>query len=156
MLADHIRLKKFIAMYLLFYFAAGLVARGISGQEIFPFFSWFLFDKVPNIKHKYMVRITNYKNEELKHPKFFSDAGGIVKDPHSVVADSLIGYFATSYIKKQDEVEGDKLRLLFEKNFLETDTDYELVRIKYNPLVRWKTGKIIEVKKLETFSTRKE
>lgn len=73
---EYNRLKTFIIAFLAFYFVAGLSTEVLlknREKDLPPFFSWFLFDHVPNETGvtAYAVRIMEYHGEKLDPPVLF-------------------------------------------------------------------------------------
>jgi hypothetical protein len=150
-------LKKIILLVLLFYFSAGLSTEiFMNGKEkdFPPFFSWFLFERVPNEKYstKYVVNITQIGGEQFNPPVLYGDAKGIVNEPASPKARDLIRFIGLN-LNRGSTNESEKLRKYLERVYLPRSTKYEILLITYNPLTYFKTGKIEKSRKLGEYMT---
>lgn len=151
---DYVRLKIFLILFLIFYFVAGLSTEiFLPGKEknLPPFFSWFLFDRVPNDKNltEYKVRILEYNNKALNPPVFFDQAHGIIDNPQSPKMRILIQRLGQSMERKSED-ESLRLRRLLEQVYLPQNLRYEIVIVTYDPILRFKTGQF-EIKILGEF-----
>ena len=133
------RLKIFIGGFLIVYFVIGFLTRYIPKGEVFPFFSWKLFDSIPNTSTEYGVLVSIYNGKSFQPPRLFKDAKGIIPQYDSIQARNIIQNMGKAHVKAQIE-ERERLRRLFEKNFLKLPARYQLIRMRYNPLQRWKNG----------------
>jgi hypothetical protein len=135
------RLQSLGIGFLVLYFVVGLASLATPRQEIFPIYSWFLFATVPNQDEKYDVRIYSVGHYKMETPVFYNDgAANIVLDPHSITAYKIIQKMGEAYTRDQMK-EFRRYRKLFEKNALWSNTDYEIVKVSYDPIQRWETGK---------------
>ena len=133
------KLKRFLAGFLLFVFAGGLLTLLVPRQEIYPIYSWFLFALTPNAKTRYALRILEYRNQPLNPPLFYDEAGSLVPKPQSVTLVKIAQYWGRA-VEQGDRDAENKNRALFESNFLPGASRYALVRVHYDPVERWKTG----------------
>lgn len=117
----------------------GYAALPLPGNEIFPFYSWSMFSKVPTEQNNYVVFIHEVGGKQLIPAKEFQEASGIVNSPQSVVAHQVIQKLGLAY-RRGDHKEQTEMRVLFEKNYLSVGTRYELASMNYDPLTRWKSG----------------
>ena len=70
--------KILILLFLLLYFVAGLFARNAPGAEVYPFFSWFLFTKVPSFTEtEYTIRFLTHEEEVFTPPLLFKEASSL-------------------------------------------------------------------------------
>jgi hypothetical protein len=135
------RLQSLGIGFLIFYFVVGLLSLATPRQEIYPIYSWFLFALVPNQEDRYDVRIYAVGNYKMEKPVLYSDGpDNISPDPHSITSYKVIQKMGETYEKK-DVKEFKRYRELFEKNSLWGKTDYEIVKVSYDPIQRWETGK---------------
>lgn len=135
-------LKKFILALFILYFIGGLATEILPAwrdKSMIPFYSWFLFDTVPNKKHIASLRILEYRGKVLEPPVLFVEAKGVVREPRSPKARELISELNKSIRQNQKEETG-RLREFLEQSFLPRCIRYEIVLIKYDPIERWKTG----------------
>lgn len=138
-MADYKRLKIFIGGFLIVYFVVGFFTRYIPKGEIFPFFSWRLFQSIPNTIVEYGVMISIYNGKPFQPPRLFQDAKGIIPQSDSINAREIIQNLGRAHAKNQIE-KRENLRKLFEKNFLKLPARYQLIRMRYNPIQKWKSG----------------
>ena len=151
-------LRKIIMAFLIFYFSVGLFARYLSDgvEDVYPFFSWFLFSKVPaRIQIDFAIRIHEFAEKRFEPPIFFEKAKGIYDKTSYSTTDyyhlvQLLGMSLQS--NRMNEVK--RLRRELEKNFLSYPVVYEVVELKFNPIERWKTGQFIGIKSLVTFTSQ--
>lgn len=143
-------LKLFIFAFLLLYFVGGLAAKTLRlhGDEFFPVFSWFLFERVPFMRQQYAVQILSSYDRKLPEPVFFAKAKGLVPDPESITAYILIQDLGRAIAKKQPTKIAN-LRLAFEENYLFPSTDYKIVEIAYNPIDRFKNDQLLSIKSIK-------
>lgn len=139
-------LKLFLVAFLGMYFAIGIAASTVLKSflvhdEIYPVFSWFLFDKVPKERNVFGLRLHQVGEAEISPPLLFQEAEIWVSNPHSITAQTLIQRLGRARLghSREDVV---SIRRMLEKGFLPPDTRYELVRIRYHPLKRWRTGEM--------------
>lgn len=145
-------LKLFLLLCIATYFTIGLLTEIFGKQEIIPIYSWFLFITVPNEKVEYAVLLYEYHGKVFQPPIFFQEAKGIVNQPTSAVALSNIQDFGRAESAGNKE-ESERVRKLFEQNFLPPPARYELVRLRYDPVQRWRKGEIKEFKHIREFRT---
>jgi len=153
-MADYNKLKKYIIVFLIIYFIGGLSTAALPAwkdKSITPFFSWFLFHKVPNNGQMASVRILEYNGDVFDPPLFFTQAEDVVADPRSQKARQLIHEFLKSIQLKQDK-KSEEVRAIFEQNFLPSCIRYEVVALEFNPIERWKSGQYT-VKTKKEFTT---
>lgn len=141
-------LKNFIFFLIIFYFISGLsteIFLSNRQKDFPPFFSWFLFDRVPNAQEirKFSVLILEVNGKKITPPVLFYDAKGIVAEPDSPKARELIKKLGYAL---QTGAQDLRLQKLLEEAYLPENTKYEIVLVGYDPLLRYKSGnyKIIE------------
>ena len=132
--------RKFILIVIFSYFIAGISIGflNVKDEEVFPFFSWSLFSRIPNRGYQYSVQITEYNGQIIK-PVLFQKASSIVNKSHSSEPDRIIQNMGKNFDKNTQEFE--KMKNLLEGNYLGNTTKYNLVLLTYDPLQKWKTGK---------------
>ena len=130
----------FIVGFIFLYFVNGMITGFSGAKEIFPFFSWNLFGHIPNKVNEYAIIVEEYNGKKISPPQLFQEAKGIVKESDSVIAHNLIKDFGKAYDKKKIQ-EAERLQKLFNANFIKAPAQYRLIRIIYNPVERWKTGR---------------
>ncbi len=132
----------------------GLVAYGIGGfltfdiakkksNELFPVFSWFLFAEVPQKIHvRYTIRIHRVDGRDLAPPILFAAAEAYA-NPKSVSANKLIDEIGRAN-ERQEEGEVQRMRGTLEENQINRVQRYELMKLTYDPVERYQTGKVLE------------
>ena len=135
-------LRNILALLLGFYFLIG-IALGFSGkrQEIFPIFSWFLFDKVPNTVTRYNIMIHQYQGKDFNPAITLSQGSSFIVGNQEIKARVLIQQLGKAHARG-DKNEFSRLRNILETNFFKETTKYELILETYQPIQRWKTGEV--------------
>ena len=130
----------FIIGFIFLYFLVGMLTGFLGIKEIFPFFSWNLFGHIPNKTNEYAIIVDVYNGTTVSPPQLFQEAKGVVRQSSSIIAYYLIQDFGKAYERREMQ-KSERLRELFEANFIKAPAQYRLIRIIYNPLERWKTGR---------------
>ena len=121
-------------------------------DEIFPFFGWSLFSKVPNLESRYWIVIDRHDGRSVEPPVSFLQAPESIVTGNRWVARKVIQRLGRAVDKgKTEEVED--LRRLLEQNYLKGRVRYELLFERYQPLDRWKTGESRERRRLASFDS---
>lgn len=139
------RIKYFVIFSLVFYFVAGILTEVVlpnRQKNFLPFYSWFLFHKVPSETNRiaYGVLILEVNGKVLRKPLLFEEALGIVEEPKSPKATELISSFARSLERKRTK-ESERYRSTFEDIYLPNNIRYQVAIIQYDPILRYETGK---------------
>jgi hypothetical protein len=134
------RLATFFSGAIALYLVIGLASLGRSGHETFPFYSWFLFAKVPNGNDQFTIRLLSAQGKTFTPPLKFLNAKGYVEDRKSIIAHRVIENLGKALQAKDDEKIAIHRELL-ESNYLKADTVYEVVAESYHPVERLHTGK---------------
>jgi hypothetical protein len=130
--------KIFVPLCLTVYFVVGF--SRIRTTDIVPFSAWALFIFVPNQPSIFTLQLDSLNGSALIPPERFED--GAFTNPHDITAYYLINRFGIAW-EKGDTKDIRKLRSLLEKNILPAKPlDWELIKITYDPLQRWKTGNV--------------
>ncbi len=149
-------LKNFIFTFLIFYFIAGLSTEILlpgRQKDIPPFFSWFLFNHIPQSQaSQQAVRILEYQGKTFDPPVYFNQAYGVVEDPRSAKARELIRRLAGALLMEQKE-ESERLRRIFEQVYLPSSVRYDVVVVTYDPREQLLSGKSPHIRKLGEFTT---
>ncbi len=130
--------KILIFAFISTYFFIGILLGAVDypNEEIFPFFSWSLYSKVPNNVKKYTLRITEYRNQKIE-PVLFAQAFGRVINPTSTHAERIIQDMGKSFHNNPARF---KIEQKLIDNYLLKTTRYELIMIEYEPLQKYKYG----------------
>jgi hypothetical protein len=123
------------------YFAVGY-AR-IRTTDWVPFSAWALFVYVPNRPATYTLKFQAADGKPLQPPVAFES--GKFGDPGDITAYYLINHFGMAW-EKGDAEKAQKFQALVEANVLPRDRklEWELMRVTYDPIRRWKTGAVEE------------
>ncbi len=126
-------------LFLVAVLVIGYAAIPLPGNEIFPFYSWTMFSLVPAEQNGFAVFILEEGGNVLNPPLEFQQAGSRVGGQNSVVAYRDIQNMGKAYLAG-DTQRFEELRQLFEKNYIHVGTRYQLMKMNYDPITRWKTG----------------
>jgi hypothetical protein len=108
-----------------------------------PFSAWALFVFVPNEPVAYGVKLRSAGDRVFDPPLDFKRADGIVANPHDIVSAFNIDMLGFA-LEKGDSAAADRYRGLLEANALPKAARWDLVRLDYDPVDRWKTGRAAE------------
>jgi len=151
------RIWFYILAGLFLYLVGGLLTFDLEkkkSNEVFPVFSWFLFADVPQKNHvRYTLRVLRADDRDLVPALFFSEAGAFA-NPKSVSANKLIDEIGRS-LAHQEEGEVQRLRRTLEENQIHRIQRYELIKLTYDPVERYQTGKM-QVESIRIFEKGKE
>lgn len=146
------RLKVLVIGFLIAYFVVGIAARTVTAgdEDTYPFFSWFLFSKVPSrIQSDYAIKIIEVDGKPLPQPTLLEKTSGIFNNSRS-----LAEYFQTARnlgvsLKQKQLGQVNQIRTHLEKNlFSGRLVTYEVLEIRYNPIERYKSGKFISSERI--------
>lgn len=137
------------------YVVVGVWGVWLSGDEIYPVFSWRLFDHIPNTQVDYTVRIHQYGNTVVDPPVWFADSSGVfssidLSPPGYVILFRALGQ---SIEEKLGEETVRMARRELEQHFVVTPVVYELVKIIYNPIDFWQDRIVEHEFSLGTFTS---
>jgi hypothetical protein len=113
-------------------------ARWFPHRELYPFYSWSLFALVPNMEHRYTARIYEANGEIMEPPTLFEEARRNVRQPHSAAVLQLFTRLARAHEAGQ-EAEVERLLRLVDDH-IPRPARFELVRLTYQPVERWRNG----------------
>lgn len=147
-------LKKSIILFMISYTFASFYIT-YEDREIFPFFSWNMFNKVPpDIAEAYDVLIHKADTETFTPPKSINEVKNIYRPNAGGAAlyRSIIGKFGLS-LKDNNVKEASRRRAMLESKFLLHPVEYEVVHIRFNTIERFKTGRTLKLVSLGKFSS---
>lgn len=153
------RLQSALAVFLCFYFVAGLTTFFLfpSGKDksFPPFFHWFLFALVPNehFSTQYTVRLTAYQDVPLVQPELFGDADDIITEAKANRARDGIRRLGNALAQGNVRA-AEEIRASIETAYFPSKLAYEVVKITYNPLERFATGKLEKIDVLGSYETK--
>lgn len=137
------------------YVAIALSPPPTGSLETFPFFNWSLFSQTSDKKLDVVAIIRSVDGKPLSKPAFFYD----MKDRFAVAAAKnsrfakTIDRLAFAILSNDEEIER-RTRDLVEKHYFRESgqMEYDIAMILYDPLERYRTGKIDKVKVLRRYS----
>lgn len=144
------RSRKLLALFLLTQLVVGYGGWFTAQHEIFPFTSWLLFVLVPDQVTDYDILIHGPGSQPPDPPLPFSQSGTLVRAPHSITSYQLVQQLGMA-VRKGDASRVASLRSRLEEQFTVSHLPYDLVRVTYRPLARWKTGRVISRLTLQSF-----
>lgn len=147
--------RRLVAM-LWIYCLAGVVSQKLvpGVDEIFPFFGWSLFSKVPNEEREYQLILHRSRGQRVKPPTSFLEAPDNMVRGNRFIARKLIQRLGRA--QDRGDVEGvTSLRRLLEQSYLQKKSRYELVFERYDPLEKWRDGSSRERRSLAIFNSGK-
>lgn len=149
------RLACLVIVYVLISCTARATTHITSMVEVFPFFAWSLFSKVPNERNEFAIRIKEFDDETVDPPRFLGSFGPPFGKFSSTGWDILQAWGHA--VSSGNEREAEERRKAFELLFLKPkvkNVEYELVKRRYDVLERWESGAVREVKLVAAFSLR--
>jgi hypothetical protein len=146
------RWKVIIAASLIVYVLVGWgrLLRAKDKREVFPAFHWFLFHSVPLHQTEYTIEVTSAGGRALDPPVNYQLWDGTV-EPDSATLWRLI-QIANTYRNQGKLDDANEIKSRYETQFfIGREFGYDLYKLSYNPLERWKTG---EAEKAYILSTQ--
>ncbi len=141
---SYLRLKMFLAAFtsMIFIMGYATLARAPS-YEIFPFYSWVMFALTPQEEEDYAVKISVVEGVPLDVPVVFQEAGELVHSAESIAVYQRIQRMGKAW-EKGDTGCGD--RAIFEREYFRKRVSYDLVKRRFDPIERWKSGRFEETR----------
>lgn len=147
-------LKRSIILFLIIYAFAGFFFTR-DNKEVYPFFSWDLFSRVPGETFEdFDLLIHKIGDKEFNPPVFFKQTEGLYDKRDTRIGNyhPLIINLALS-VKDQNLDEIFRNRSILESKFLLHPVEYEVVTVKFNTIERFETGRILEIRGLDKFTS---
>jgi len=152
-------LKIFLTSTILLYFYMGFYFSSHTSEgEAYPFFSWFVFTRVPpQFITGYALKIVEYEGKKLDPPVFFQDSHGIYfkKILTMTEYDYTIRVLGEN-IERGETEKVEQYRKTIEESFLSQPVVYEIVRIEFDTLKYWKTGQFTEGERIATLTAKEK
>lgn len=147
-------IKIFLVTVIISYFyVAFYVTSHVPEGEVYPFFSWFVFTRVPPESNtEYTLKILEYEGRKLDPPIFLKDAYKTYLTPS--IAPPTYNYIVQSLADNVIAEQPDKVeqyRNALEGGFLSREAVYEIVEIRFDTLEYYKTGKFYESESVAIF-----
>lgn len=147
--------KLLLVSFLLFYCIAGVYTTRLPGGEWYPFFSWFLFPTTPSVEQTdHSIRFLEAAGETLNPPLLLHEDHGLLsKEAHSSTEYLGLVRMLGESVERRDEKAVAHWQEQLEKNFLRHPVTYELVKMRFNPIERFKEGTIDEITFMRRFES---
>jgi hypothetical protein len=126
--------------------------RVMGREEIYPFAAWSLFSMVHNECRDYSVRVLEVNGTKLERPIYFEDAVGYFPSATHNGARMCIQRLGAA-IEQKNALAAERERAELEGMHLHArrSVGYDLVKRRYDPLVRFREGTFLEERTLATF-----
>jgi hypothetical protein len=135
------------------YAIVGVTTDSLPQREVYPFFSWRLFDEIPQTQRHYSIRILAYNGRAFEPPVWLSDAARTVASELVLTpAYHLIVQRLGEAIARGDTAGVSAQRRNLERIF-EKPARYEVVHIMFNPLAFFRTREVMDLQLLESFES---
>ena len=145
--------RRLILIVIVYFFAGAASQKLVPGvDEIFPFFGWSLFSKVPNQGSRYWIVIDRHDGQQVEPPISFLQAPESIATGNRYIARKVIQSLGRALDDGETE-EVERLRRLLERNYLKGRVHYEVLFERYQPLDRWRTGESREKRSLARFDS---
>ena len=147
------RRRRHLVLILIVYCIGGTVSQKVLRvDEIFPFFGWSLFTKVPNIDQRYEILIHRHRRTELDPPVPYLRASDSMATDNRYHGRKVIQALGKAF-EEGDEAGVRERRRQLETNYLRGQVRYELVFESYDPYEKWRSGENLERRSLAVFDT---
>jgi hypothetical protein len=140
--------------FLTLYVAIGIGNHFAShGQEdLYPFFSWFLFVEVPNrVQENLEVAITSAETMRLSSPVEIGTLPGIFKPGTDIDHIRNLSMRLAQALSEKNSPIFDSLQRELEMNFAMPVT-YQIRRVRFDVIERFKSGIVLSVEPVAEFS----
>ncbi len=150
------RQRRLLIGLLIAYFVLGTASQKLvpGVDEVFPFFGWSLFSRVPAIESRYTVRIEVHEGRRLDSPVAYSRASAAMVRGNPAIARKVIQRLGRA-AEAGDSDEVERVRRTLERNYLRGRVEYTLSLDRYEPLVMWTSGEVEESRFLARFSSER-
>ncbi len=147
-------LRRRLSLLILIYFFAGSASQKLipGVDEIFPFFGWSLFSKVPNLDQRYDLLLEAQSGSSEEAAISFFHAPGSLVTGNRYIGRKVIQKLGKAHDRGEAQ-QVRELRALLEQNYLLGKPRYRLVFESYHPLEKWRTGENLERRQLAIFES---
>ncbi len=148
------QLRRWLVWILTVYFFAGAASQKLipGVDEIFPFYGWSLFSKVPNQIEAYTVIIDHHEGRELEPPVELLQAPDTIVTGNRYIARKVIQKLGQA-VKRGRNGQASEHRQQLESTYLKGRAGYELFLERYDALEKWRSGQLLERRSLGSFNT---
>ena len=145
--------NRLVLVLVVYFFAGGISQKLIPGvDEIFPFFGWSLFSKVPARAETYAVLIDRHGGRRIDPPAELLRAPEPLARGNRAIARKVVQSLGSAHDGGEAE-EVARLRRLLEANYLGDGVSYRVVLESYEPLEKWRTGELLERRTVAAFAS---
>ena len=145
-------LKIGIPTFLILYALIGYYSQFSKEGEVYPFFSWQLFTRTPNlIETFYSIRITEANGKKIDSPQPYLPNDAILSSQIQPTEYWILFQFLGRAHQSNDEVGINKYSSLLNKSFTSRHVRYELVSVTRDNIDYWKNHRYIDIKLLATY-----
>ena len=148
------RLQTLAAVFLLAQVVVGYAGWLTPRHEIYPFPSWLLFSLVPNRINDYDLLLHGSPTYPQEPPRPFNQSGGLVRAAHSIVSYQLIQQLGDA-VSAGSPAQIEYLCHQIEEQFATAPMRYDLIKVSYDPVARWKTGQVFSSTPVRSFTAKK-
>ncbi|NJL28698.1 MAG: hypothetical protein HC897_12800 [Thermoanaerobaculia bacterium] len=142
-----------VAILVFYFFAGGASQKLVPGvDEIFPFFGWSLFSKVPVYADTYTLWVDQHRGRAVEPPVDLLHAPDTIVTGNRYIARKVIQKLGRA-CDRGETAEIVRLRQLLEQNYLRGKVRYEIRFERYQPLDKWRTGASLEQRSLGSFQS---
>lgn len=137
----HRRCALIAAFWLVAVFVLGQVALMFPSREIYPFYSWTMFARVPGTVNAYELWIISWPGRVLESPVEIRDRQSPVHGGRSVLANSLVKRLGDFYSGDEEDTGWRDVRKQLELGFLKKGAVCELRVSSGDVLTMWELRK---------------
>ena len=147
--------RRLVGLVVVYFFAGAASQKLVPGiDEIFPFFGWSLFSKVPNLRATTTVVLVAHRGRKLDPPVDFMTAPPSMVRGNRFIARKIVQKMGGA-AERGDAAELARLRRLLEDNHFVGRVRYRLFLERYQPLDKWRTGATVERRLLGVLDSRR-
>lgn len=147
--------KKIAFGFIIAYFCIGVTAHATSRsqEDVYPFFSWFLFANVPpRIQSGFEIEVTSVEGKKLASPERLAASSplfkkGEVSEKYLGELSERLGYAVTRRDAGAIEATSKELGSRLVK-----PAGYQISQVTFNPIDKWARGETISRTVIASFS----
>lgn len=154
---NYSRVKLLLLSFLVIYFVVGVSSRvSTKGDEdTYPFFSWFLFSKVPaRVQDDFLIKILEYKGKTQSPPLLVEKTPGIFNSARSLAEYFQMTRNLGSAVRRGNAAEVNRYRKHVETNlFSSQKLKYQVLEVRYNLIDRYRSGSLLSSQEIAVFES---
>lgn len=148
-----------VALLVLYWGAGYYYSKSFAGER-YPFFSWFVFSRIPpRYETEDSIRLLELNGARLSPPLLLKDAyreNYFAKGPGlSISQYRFLARSLGSAVGRKNEELVRRYRTEIENGLLGNTVVYEVVRVRYDTIEFWKSGAVQSVEPLATFTVER-